>query len=181
MGQMKRQHWLNAALRSIVWLGGAAAYAYLKKPDRGGLLSVRTDAIGWLGAGLVAAGLALHLWSNLALARGESEPAQAPTSLVVAGPYRYTRNPVYVAGIALLLGIGFWYSPWRVADVVAPAVLLAFFHLRVVRWEEPALRERFGRSYENYSRRVPRWLPRLRASRWGAQQDDAADGALRRS
>jgi protein-S-isoprenylcysteine O-methyltransferase Ste14 len=73
------------------------------------------------------------------------------------GPFRYVRNPIYVAGIALLLGVSLLYSPWSAVDLVAPMVLLVFFHLRIVRAEEPALRRRFGPTYEEYCRRVPRW------------------------
>ena len=145
--------------RSLVWLGGAAAYALLRKPDAGSIQSVRTDAIGVLGLTLVAAGLALHAWSNVSLALAESAPVQATAGLAMVGPFKYTRNPIYVAGIVLLLGIGLSYSPWRAADLAVPAVLAAFFHLRIVRFEEPALRQRFGSSYGDYCGRVPRWLP----------------------
>ena len=68
---MTPQFWINAAFRSAIWLGVAAGYAYFKKPDGASLLAVRTDAIGWLGGGVVLAGLALHFWSTAILARGE--------------------------------------------------------------------------------------------------------------
>ena len=48
---------MNAALRSIVWLGAVLWLAYLKKPDGAGILAVRTDAIGWIGGGLLVAGI----------------------------------------------------------------------------------------------------------------------------
>ena len=64
------------------------------------------------------------------------------------------------AGILLLLGVGLRYPPSRAADFVAPLLVLGLFHLRVVRFEEPALRQRFGSVYEEYCRRVPRWIPR---------------------
>src|SRR5262245_11727041 len=100
---MTTPSWLNAVLRSTVWLGAAAWLAYLKKPDGGSVLAVRADTIGWLGGGLFMAGLAFHLWSNISLARGEVEPGAAPTPLVVEGPYQYVRNPIYLAGVPLLL------------------------------------------------------------------------------
>ena len=160
---MTTSSWVNGALRSIVWLGSVAWLAYLKKPDGGSVLAVRGDAIGWLGAGLLAAGLAFHVWSNVSLARGEDAGGSAPTHLVVAGPYQYVRNPIYLAGVPLLLGTYLLYTTWRRADAVAAVVLLVFFHLRVVHFEEPALRRRFGVAYEEYCRRVPRWIPRLAA------------------
>ena len=106
---------INAALRSVIWLGVAAGWAYLKKPDGASLVEMRTDAIGWLGGGIVLASLILHFWSSATLARGErQEEASAP---VTDGPFRYVRNPIYLAGIALLLGVGLLYSPVRAVDV----------------------------------------------------------------
>jgi protein-S-isoprenylcysteine O-methyltransferase Ste14 len=160
---MTTRSWVNATLRSIVWLGSVAWLAYLKKPDGGSVLAVRADVIGWLGAGLLIAGLAFHIWSNVSLARGEDAGGSAPTQLVVVGPYQCVRNPIYLAGVPLLLGTYLLYAPWSRVDAVAAVVLLAFFHLRVVHSEEPALRRRLGAAYEEYCRRVPRWIPRLAA------------------
>jgi protein-S-isoprenylcysteine O-methyltransferase Ste14 len=53
------------------------------------------------------------------------------------------------------------YFNWNSADLVAVLILMAIFHLRVVRSEEPALRSRFGDIYEEYCRSVPRWIPQL--------------------
>jgi protein-S-isoprenylcysteine O-methyltransferase Ste14 len=152
--------WASAASRSLVWLGGVAALAYIKKPEGATLLAVRGDAIGWLGAGIVLTGLAGHVWSNASLARGEVQQGQAANALVTDGPFRYVRNPIYVAGITLMLGVGLLYAPWRAADLAVPLLLLAFFHVRVRRFEEPGLRRRFGPAYDEYCRRVPRWVPR---------------------
>jgi hypothetical protein len=55
---MTTRSWVNAALRSIVWVGAVAWLAYLKTPDGGSVLAVRADAIGWLGAAVLIAGLA---------------------------------------------------------------------------------------------------------------------------
>jgi hypothetical protein len=153
----------NALIRSVIWLGGAGFYAYLKKPAGLSVLAVRTDAPGWLGVGLLGAGLALHCWSNVVLAGHDLAPGQAAT-----------------LATTLLAGIGLLYGPWHVNDLVLPVALFVYFHLAVVRVEEPALRRRFGASYSDYCRRVPRWLPRL-APGAGAAQGDAGDGASHRS
>jgi protein-S-isoprenylcysteine O-methyltransferase Ste14 len=139
-------------------LGAAAGLAYFKKPDGASILAVRTDALGWLGGVVVLAGVALHFWSSAALARGELQGEAAATP-VMDGPFRYVRNPIYLAGITLLLGVGMLYSPWRAVDLGLPLLLLAYFHVAVVRIEEPDLRRRFGESYADYCERVPRWLP----------------------
>jgi protein-S-isoprenylcysteine O-methyltransferase Ste14 len=147
--------WANAAIRSVIWLGGAAGLAYFMKPDGASVLAVRPDAIGWLAGGIFVAGLALHVWSNVSLARGERQASP----LVMDGPFRYVRNPIYLAGITMLLGAGLLYPTWQPNDLVLPLLLIAYFHLAVVRIEEPALRQHFGPTYEQYCRRVPRWFP----------------------
>ena len=116
-----------------------------------------------LGALLLAAGIVVvvHAFVRFVV-EGSGTPAPiAPTErLVVGGAFRHVRNPMYVAvtaviaGQALLLGqIGL------LAYAAAFWVLVASF----VRFhEEPALRRRFGRSYEEYRAAVPAWWPRLR-------------------
>ena len=170
--------WINAALRSVIWLGAALGVAYVKKPDGASLLAVRADAIGWLGGGTVLAGLTLHFWSSVTLALAEH---QGPASkLVTDGPFRYVRNPIYLAGITLLLGVGLLYPPWRAVDVGLPLLLLAYFHVAVVRLEERELRRRFSSKYEEYCERVPRWLPVPTSRARAAQRGDApADGSRR--
>ena len=100
---MAPQFWINAALRSIIWLGAAVGLAYFTKPDGASLLAIRTDAVGWLGILIVLAGLAAHLWSSATLGRGERH-GPAASMPVMDGPVRYVRNPIYLAGITLLLG-----------------------------------------------------------------------------
>jgi len=178
---MAAPFWLNAVIRSLVWLGATVLLAFLKKPDGANFAAVRTGFAGWLGIGLLVAGLALHFWSNVSLAKGEYETRRGSDTLVAYGPYRFVRHPVYLAGILLLLGAGLLYSPMVKADLVGGLVLLVYFHIFVVRAEEPALRRRFGPRYEEYCRRVPRWLPRLSLSTGAAQQGDATDDASRRS
>ena len=159
---MAPQFWVNAALRSVIWLGAAVGLAYFKKPDGASLLEVRTDAIGWLAGGIALVGVALHFWSSATLARGERQ-GPAVSTPVTDGPFRYVRNPIYLAGITLLLGAGLLYAPWRTVDFGLPLLLLLYFHVAVVRLEEPELRRRYGSKYQEYCERVPRWLPQLTA------------------
>jgi protein-S-isoprenylcysteine O-methyltransferase Ste14 len=133
---------------------------------------VPVSATEWLGAGLLGAGFALHCWSIVAWA-GHGRAA----TLAMTGPYRFVRNPIYLAGITLLAGIGPLYGSWRVVDLAVPVALFVYFHVVVVLVEEPALRSRFGAGYIAYCRRAPRWLPRLTPGVAAAQPSDAADGA----
>jgi protein-S-isoprenylcysteine O-methyltransferase Ste14 len=150
----------NAALRSIIWFGLAVGLAFIKKAPNASILSLRTDGVAWLGGGVLLAGAVLHLWSTVALARGEWRRTPATIALVSDGPFRFVRHPIYLAGILMLLGVGLLYPSWRPTDLVLPLGLLAYFHVAVLRVEEPELRRRLGAPYDEYCARVPRWLPR---------------------
>ena len=110
------------------------------------------------------AGLAVLLDSFARFAlrgRGTPAPVLPPTHLVVSGLYRYVRNPMYVAVLALVAGQGLLLGDVRVA--AWGALLLVGFHLFVVGYEEPALRRAFGAEYERYCAGVRRWIPRWTA------------------
>jgi protein-S-isoprenylcysteine O-methyltransferase Ste14 len=114
------------------------------------------------GAALVLCGLAVWWWTVRLFAR-EGEGTLAPwdptRKLVVAGPYRYVRNPMITGVLLVLLGeAALFGSPWILVWALAFfAVNAAWFPLV----EEPGLVERFGDEYEQYRRHVPRWVPRL--------------------
>jgi hypothetical protein len=91
---------------------------------------------------------------------GTPAPIDAPKKLVVRGLYRYTRNPIYVGVLAVILG---WALLFRAAPLVIYALIVGMcFHLFVVLYEERHLRREFGNEYDEYCARVGRWLPRLR-------------------
>jgi len=79
----------------------------------------------------------------------------------VRGYYRHVRNPMYVAVVAMILGEGLFLGNARLL-VYAAAVWLAM-HTFVVLYEEPTLRLMFDGEYEEFCRRVPRWVPRWKA------------------
>jgi protein-S-isoprenylcysteine O-methyltransferase Ste14 len=92
--------------------------------------------------------------------RGTPAPFDPPQELVVVGPYRFVRNPMYVGAIAVIFGAGLALS--SPAIVLLAALAAPASHLFVVFYEEPALKARFGESYLRYTSRVPRWLIRIR-------------------
>jgi len=116
-------------------------------------------------AGVVmgAAGGALALWCVLAfvfLGRGTPAPFDPPRRLVVQGPYRVVRNPMYIGAGLALAGAALFYRSGGLLGYTGLFFLTA--HLFVVWYEEPTLRRAFGGEYEEYCRRVRRWWPRLR-------------------
>ncbi|TCC21088.1 methyltransferase family protein [Kribbella speibonae] len=115
----------------------------------------------WPGFVIVAAGAFVVLRAFVRFVReGRGTPAPvAPTEeLVVGGDYRFVRNPMYVGVVAAIFGQALVFLDWWVFGygVVAWGVMASF-----VRWyEEPVLRARYGRQYEEYCRAVPAWVPR---------------------
>ncbi len=107
-----------------------------------------------------AAGAAVAIWCILTFAllgRGTPAPFDPPRRLVVRGPYRYVRNPMYVGASLALAGAALFYETgvlWAYAGGV-----LVLTHLVVVLYEEPTLRQTFGEDYETYCRQVRRWWP----------------------
>jgi protein-S-isoprenylcysteine O-methyltransferase Ste14 len=120
-------------------------------------------AAGWV---LIAAGMALYLmcafWGFALRGKGTPLPLDPPKKLVVEGPYRVVRNPMYWGVGAVMLGEAAVFHSLALAELMA--VLLVGMNLFVLFYEEPQLRRKFGAEYDDYCRRVPRWLPRLRRS-----------------
>jgi protein-S-isoprenylcysteine O-methyltransferase Ste14 len=116
-----------------------------------------------LGALMIAAGLPVLLDSFARFAiqgLGTPAPVAPPQHLVVAGLYRYVRNPMYVAVLSLIFGQVLLFGSVRLLEY-GLLVWLAFFAF-VAFYEEPALRGKFGKEYQDYCARVPRWIPRLK-------------------
>jgi protein-S-isoprenylcysteine O-methyltransferase Ste14 len=116
----------------------------------------------WLGVPLLAAGLPVLIDSFVRFAlQGLGTPAPiAPTQhLVVTGLYRYVRNPMYVAVVALILGQGLLFGSRPV--LAYGGAVWAMFHLFVIVYEEPTLRSTFASEYEQFCAHVPRWIPRV--------------------
>ncbi|TGN82659.1 isoprenylcysteine carboxylmethyltransferase family protein [Bradyrhizobium yuanmingense] len=90
---------------------------------------------------------------------GTPAPIAPPRNLVVSGLYRYVRNPIYVAVVAVILGQAVLFADRQLLGY--GALLWLFFHVWVVMIEEPTLKETFGTEYESYCANVPRWLPRF--------------------
>ena len=118
-------------------------------------------ALQILGAALIMAGggLVLETTARFALqGRGTPAPFAAPDRFVARGSYRVVRNPMYVGVLALIVGQALLLG--REVLLLWAGVAALLFHLFVVLHEEPELRNRFGTEYEDYRRRVGRWVPR---------------------
>jgi len=154
------------ALRSIVYASlFLAAWGWVALTCRALDKYIPIRVPGWLispGVALFLVGAALALTTvGFFVWEGRGTPAvfDPPRRFVPHGPYRLVRNPMYVGGISMLLGLGLYLRSISMALFALVAFLL--IHTFVVLAEEPGLRKRFGHEYEDYCRTVPRWIPRL--------------------
>jgi protein-S-isoprenylcysteine O-methyltransferase Ste14 len=126
------------------------------RPDMQG-----AGVIGWL---FIAGGIQLYFacafWGFALRGKGTPAPIDPPKKLVEEGPYRIVRNPMYWSVALVVLGEGVVFHSLALAELA-----LGFFvatNLFVLFYEEPHLKKVFGGQYEEYCRRVPRWLPRFK-------------------
>jgi protein-S-isoprenylcysteine O-methyltransferase Ste14 len=152
---------MSLALRNLIFT--------LVVPGAGGvyvpwLILTRHGALpapaAWYAAPLIAIGVALYLWCVRVFAvigRGTPGPWDAPRQVIAAGPYRWVRNPIYIAALLIVSGEACLFL--SAALLLYAAGLAVAFHLVVAGYEEPRLRARFGEPYEAYRRSVSRWIP----------------------
>ena len=159
-------NWLKAiiALPGMVMVIVPAAILFLTRKTPWAASFARPGEIWfWLGLGFTLTGLLLiRATMTLHLSPGEGTPApwDPPKKLIIAGPYRYVRNPMISGVFAMLMAetfllkstpLGIWFLVFLVGNMVYLPL-----------YEEKALDERFGAEYGEYKANVPRWLPRLR-------------------
>lgn len=129
--------------------------AFYPLPWVGPPLSTVFFALGWL---MIAAFVALNLSAIRMMRRAGTtvRPDRGAAYLVTDGPFRFTRNPLYLAGTMLVFGIGL------VSGIVwfVPLAILAAFAVQklAIEREETHLQARFGGAYLDYAKRVRRWI-----------------------
>jgi protein-S-isoprenylcysteine O-methyltransferase Ste14 len=151
----------RAATYSALFIG----FLLILLPDR--ILSatgiIPPGSIGaWQVAGMLlgASGAALAITCIVTfvfLGRGTPAPFDPPRRLVVQGPYRLVRNPMYLGAVLALSGAALFYQSIPLLGYAGLFLLMT--HMFVVWYEEPTLRRTFDRDYEAYCRRVGRWWP----------------------
>jgi protein-S-isoprenylcysteine O-methyltransferase Ste14 len=131
----------------IAWGRGITTYPWLSR----------------FGIFVIAMGAAIYTWTVWDFASfggGTPLPIDAPKTLVVRGLYRYTRNPMYLGVILIILGwVGIFEDGWLFVYALVVGLTV---HLFVIRYEEPRLKQLFGVDYEVYQSIVSRWVPHIR-------------------
>jgi protein-S-isoprenylcysteine O-methyltransferase Ste14 len=116
-------------------------------------------------AGMIvyAFGLSMQLYTTFLFwryAQGTLAPWQPTQKLVIRGPYRYCRNPMITGVVVMLLGEALFFNALGI--MVWACIFFAMNTMYFIFKEEPAMLARFGASYAEYKKHVPRWIPRLR-------------------
>ena len=111
-----------------------------------------------LGIVLAALGVFSIAWGRTTMVRGGTnvDPSKPALAIVTGGPFRFTRNPLYVGVMSLFLGIGLLFDTWWGILVLIPAFLI--LHFGVVLREEAYLERKFGEPYRTYKAGVRRYL-----------------------
>ena len=161
---------LGSALFLVIAPGGVALYVpWLLSRWHVAPALLGWAPFRWIGIALIATGLPILLDSFARFALqglGTPAPIAPPTHLVVTGWYRYVRNPMYAALVALIIGQGLLFG--RTSVLEWGLVFFVLTHLFVMVYEEPQLRRTFGSEYDAYRAAVHRWIPRLRPYSAGA-------------
>ena len=106
---------------------------------------------------LIAFALALMIWSVIAMSRAGTtpNPTRPTTALLTTGPFRLTRNPMYLAWELIIVGVGLAFNaPWVILMAIPAAILTRRL---VIDKEERYLDTKFGAEYRDYKSRVRRW------------------------
>ena len=115
------------------------------------LLSAPSGILALLGIGL----LGHSIWGFALHGHGTPAPIDPPKVLVIRGLYRHTRNPMYLGVLFTLMAETLFFK--NAGILIYTGVIFLGFHLFVTHYEEPTLRARFGKKYEEYCRAIPRW------------------------
>jgi protein-S-isoprenylcysteine O-methyltransferase Ste14 len=137
---------------------------------RGRWVAPMDDPWRWLGVVPITFGAALALacvWRFGTTGEGTPAPFDPPRKFVAVGPYRYVRNPMYLGMALLLMGEAVLFAARAsVTRIVGYGLaLVTITECFVLFYEEPTLRRKFGGEYQEYCRRVSRWVPGIRHRR----------------
>ena len=152
---------LRAVTYSALFVGFVLVYMPARVLSWSGIARPMTiGAQQVVGMVIGAGGTAVALWCIFTFAtigRGTPAPFDPPRRLVIQGPYRFVRNPMYIAAGLALAGAALFYESWPLLGYTGLFFLAT--HLAVIWSEEPTLRRTFGQEYEAYCDRVRRWWP----------------------
>ena len=130
-----------------------AARVTMRIPERKGLAVSQPP-----GAAFLTLGFGVMMWAWWLFRQGGTpiRPTDRATKLVTTGPFRFSRNPMYLGIVGMLLGVAVWVG--SAALLIAPAAFLLLMSRVFIPFEEARLREAFPDVYPTYTNKVRRWL-----------------------
>jgi protein-S-isoprenylcysteine O-methyltransferase Ste14 len=153
---------VRAVTYAALFIGFVLVYLPARFLSWSGIVApATTGAPQVAGMSMVTVGTMIALWcvfTFVFIGKGTPAPFDPPRKLVVRGPYRFVRNPMYIGAGMTLAGAALYYESLSI--LIYAGVFFLATHLFVVLYEEPTLRRTFGNEYEAYFGRVRRWLPR---------------------
>jgi len=153
-------------LKTVLYMGIMHGFFTCYIPYRLSLTNVQVIHLGLFRFAAIffwLAGTFLIVWPSVDFVRkGRGTPAHTdpPRELVISGPYRYMRNPIYLGALFVILGYVLWFGSFPVLFYLF--LFFLAYQVLIVYMEEPILRNTFGMAYREYCQRVPRWIPKFR-------------------
>jgi protein-S-isoprenylcysteine O-methyltransferase Ste14 len=155
---------IRAVTYAAIFIGFVLVYLPGRFLSWSGIVAPVTTGLPQVaGMMMVAIGTAIALSCLLTfvfIGKGTPAPFDPPRKLVIRGPYRFVRNPMYIGAGMTLAGVALFYESLSI--FIYACLFFLITHLFVVLYEEPTLRRTFGDEYEAYCDRVKRWWPKKR-------------------
>ena len=149
---------LKNLLFTLVVPGTVGVFLPLKIAEGKSSASGLVLGIAFAFFAIATAGYVWCVWDFAVFGRGTPAPIDPPKKLIVRGLYRYTRNPMYLGVFTAILG---WAILFRTTTLLFYAMAVGVCcHLFIVFYEEPHLKRKFGKEYDDYRGQVNRWLPK---------------------
>ena len=152
---------VRAVTYAALFIGLVLVYVPARLLSWSGLVrpaAIDVPQVAGIVLGTAGAAVALGcIFTFASIGRGTPAPFDPPRRLVIQGPYRFVRNPMYIGAGLALAGAALFYESLPLLGYAGLFFLAT--HLFVVCYEEPTLRRTFGEEYEAYCRQVRRWGP----------------------
>lgn len=107
---------------------------------------------------LISAGMGVFLWAAKLLHKHKTtlHPRHKPKKLITHGPYRFSRNPIYLGFLMISLGTVLLFA--NVLAFAGPIIFLVFINMFFIPYEETMLTKAFGKTYKSYTKKTRRWV-----------------------